>query len=301
MVSILEVARLARSVSDEVLRPFGYVFRSSGTKQLELTEPLDAGAGYWERVKSVANKPPRWILHLRPDASGRPVVSEALDGEGKPLPGATTPGYINNGLGICAIAGFRIILANKIMGGRYKFVENWEWVAQFVFASPLPPGTSGDILTEFSPERSSLHYKGRSALRREYEYAGVYLHPIAPPPVGEVTVGSYPITYARATSLVADYLGGPDRRCEIVNLTDVVEREGFRAQLSALYEAAVAVNSSLRDADEDLYVQLADRITSGERGFITPLAAGVYRVAPPLAISGTSRSSTGTDTGDAME
>ncbi len=78
------------------------------------------------------------------------------------MQGAGTVGYINNGQGRCALAAFRLMPSVKLADESYAFPSDWEWIVQFAFGKPLPVGTSGDSLSDFSPERSEIGYKGRA-------------------------------------------------------------------------------------------------------------------------------------------
>jgi hypothetical protein len=300
MASIIEIARLASSVSGRALEPFGYVFRSSGTKLLELTEPLSAETGYWATPPAVSSKPPRWVLQLRIDEEGRPKAQLASGPSGELLPGSATPGYVNNGLGTCAVAGFRVLLAVEQDAGDYLFPEGWEWIVEFAFPTPLPAGTSGDALTDFSPERGTIHHKGRSPTRREFGYSRLFLHPSAPELRSVGATGGVEISYRRATSLIGDFLGGPQRHCEVIDLLDPDQRQVLFDAVTALQLASRQPATGAADASEETYLDIAARIQAGERGFLAVLATGVYRVAPPLATRGTA-SLTAIDPGEAIE
>ena len=97
------------------------------------------------------------------DATGTQLsVDLARNDKGEELQAAGTVGYINNGQGRCAVAAFRLMPSVKLAEESYTFPSEWEWIIQFAFRSPLPVGTSGDSLSDFSPTRSEISYKGRS-------------------------------------------------------------------------------------------------------------------------------------------
>jgi 5-methylcytosine-specific restriction protein B len=159
--NILGAEAATRSACSAPLRDFSYARRTCGTRDLELSEPLSETAGYWANPSNISSKPPRWILRI--DATGSDLsVDLARDEEGEPMQGAGTVGYINNGQGRCALAAFRLMPSVKLADESYAFPRDWEWIVQFAFGKPLPVGTSGDSLSDFSPERSEIGYKGRA-------------------------------------------------------------------------------------------------------------------------------------------
>ncbi len=159
--NILGAEAAVRAASSAPLRAFSYDRRTCGTRDLALSDPTSTETGYWTTPSSISSKPPRWIVRI--DATGPELsVDIARDDEGEPLLGAGTVGYINNGQGRCALAAFRLMPSLKIANESYAFPEGWEWIVQFAFGKPLPVGTSGDSLSDFSADRSEIGYKGRA-------------------------------------------------------------------------------------------------------------------------------------------
>ena len=159
--NILGAEAAARSACSAPLRAFSYDRRTSGTRDLALSEPTSTMNGYWGNPSNISSKPPRWIVRI--DATGPELSADlARDAAGDLLLGAGTVGYINNGQGRCALAAFRLMPSVKIADESYTFPEAWEWIVQFAFGKPLPVGTSGDSLSDFSPRSSEIGYKGRA-------------------------------------------------------------------------------------------------------------------------------------------
>jgi 5-methylcytosine-specific restriction protein B len=159
--NILGAEAAARAASAGALRPFSYDRRTCGTRDLKLEEPTSEQTGYWVNPSNISSKPPRWIVNI--DAT-KPTLSVnlACNDKGDTLQGAGTVGYINNGQGRCALAAFRLMPSLKLAEGQFTFPEGWEWIVQFAFGKPLPVGTSGDSLSDFSVENSEIAYKGRA-------------------------------------------------------------------------------------------------------------------------------------------
>ncbi|MEQ9899890.1 AAA family ATPase [Pectobacterium punjabense] len=159
--NILGAEAATRSACSAPLRKFSYDRRTCGTRDLDLSELISEKTGYWVTPSNISSKPPRWIVRI--DATGgNLLVDLARNEEGEPMQGAGTVGYINNGQGRCALAAFRLMPSIKLNDKFYVFPREWEWIVQFAFGKPLPVGTSGDSLSDFSPERSEIGYKGRA-------------------------------------------------------------------------------------------------------------------------------------------
>ena len=159
--NILGAEAATRSACSAPLRNFSYDRRTCGTRDLALSEPTSSETGYWANPSNISSKPPRWIVRI--DGTGPELsVDLARDDEGNPMLGAGTVGYINNGQGRCALAAFRLMPSVKMADDSYAFPDGWEWIVQFAFGKPLPVGTSGDSLSDFSPEISEIGYKGRA-------------------------------------------------------------------------------------------------------------------------------------------
>lgn len=159
--NILGAEAATRAACFAPLRNLRYDRRTCGTRDLALAEPTSEKTGYWTNPSNISSKPPRWIVRI--DATGGELsVDFARNEEGELLLGARTVGYINNSLGRCALAAFRLMPSVKLNDESYAFPTDWEWILQFAFGRPLPVGTSGDSLSDFSPELSEISYKGRA-------------------------------------------------------------------------------------------------------------------------------------------
>ena len=159
--NILGAEAATRSACSAPLRVFSYDRRTCGTRDLDLSEQISESSGYWTNPSNISSKPPRWIVRI--DATESELsVDLARNEDGELLLGAGTVGYINNGQGRCALAAFRLMPSLKLTDESYAFPSEWEWIIQFAFGKPLPMGTSGDSLSDFSHERSEIFYKGRS-------------------------------------------------------------------------------------------------------------------------------------------
>ncbi len=304
-LNILGTEKLVARTSNAVARGFGLERKTSGTKTLELREDLSEETGYWVSPTAVSSKPPRWIVHLRRDLDGKLSAGMARDHEGELFQSAGTPGYINNGQGKSALAAARIVPAVRIHSWKYVFPSDWEWLIQFVFPRALPPGTSGDALSDFSLAAGTLSYKGRRPEREPYKLARICLFPTlgAKPPF-ELDDGSI-ITYDQATQALSEWLSAGAAPFGLYNMLEDEESVRLAADLSEAFTAGTTqsgqVKASLRPAPEDIYEELAARLSSGERDFLFVERHGFYLVAPPLATSGTASSSTSNDPGAAIE
>ena len=159
--NILGAEALTRAACAEALRPFSFERRTCGTRDLELAEPTSTETGYWETPSNISSKPPRWIIQID-SQTPQTSVSLAKDKEGQTYLSAGTIGYINNGQGRCALSAFRLMPSIKKPDGTFIFPKDWEWIIQLAFGRPLPVGTSGDSLSDFSVEKSEVGYKGRA-------------------------------------------------------------------------------------------------------------------------------------------
>ena len=118
--NILGAETAAKAASSAALRPLAYTRRSSGTRDLALPEATSDTSGYWETPANISSKPPRWIVQI--DATAAPATASlAKDAAGHDLPGAGTPGYINNGQGKCALAAFRVMPSVKTANAVFTF------------------------------------------------------------------------------------------------------------------------------------------------------------------------------------
>ncbi len=208
LINILDAYKASKASIVRALNVFNYRTKSSGTKDLSLSEPTDPSTGYWQNAASLSSKPPRWILHIDGTCSP-PIADFARDPSGRLLPGAATLGYINNGEGKCAVAIFRLLPAIKtnVSPVAFLFPQDWEWIVALIFPEPLPPGTSGETLSEFDPKNGKVQYKGREATSKNsfaIKRIALIKMPIPPSAVNALSV---PITYDVATKAIQQFLG----------------------------------------------------------------------------------------------
>ncbi|MGX7651898.1 AAA family ATPase [Shewanella putrefaciens] len=165
MSNILDSFKKTKASIKAVLNQWGYEVNSSGTKDLSLPSntSLDNSTGYWDLAanRGVLNKPPRWIVHIR-NQSGNLVTDLAKDISGQALSSAGSIGYINNRAGKSVVAMCRLMPAFMDGSSNFSFPDGWEWIVVFAFESPLPAGTSGELLSNFNANNSTLDYKGDS-------------------------------------------------------------------------------------------------------------------------------------------
>jgi len=234
--NILGAEAAAKAASSAPLRPFAYTRRSSGTKDLSLKEEVLDHTGYWAKPSGVSSKPPRWIIHI--DATREvPVARLAQDSSGVTPPAATTPGYINNGSGKCALAAFRLMPAIKLGPASYKFPDEWEWIVQFAFAKALPVGTSGDVLTDFNVQDSTLSYKGRETPKTAYPIAHISLiKTMAQPEPIRLASGDL-FTYEDATATLSAWLSDGNAKVGVYSAGSREDMERLQYDLGSVFEA----------------------------------------------------------------
>lgn len=234
--NILGAESAAKAASSASLRPFAYTRRSSGTRDLALGEPISEVTGYWKNPASITSKPPRWIVHI--DATGETLSATlAQDSSGQRMPGAGTPGYINNGSGKCALAAFRLMPAVKLGPTDFKFPDEWEWIVQFAFAKALPVGTSGDTLTDFSAEHSQLGYKGRETDKSLYPISHISLVKTLAEPVPLALPSGTLLTYDDATNALAHWLSAGSAAVGVYSPDSRQDMERLQSDLGVVFEA----------------------------------------------------------------
>lgn len=270
-------ANKASDVSTKAaLRPYGYTRKSSGTANLGLTVALSTKTGFWDAPAQVSSKPPRWILHLT-ESGGALGAGLAEDATGAVLPGAGTPGYINNGEGNCAVVAFRIMPALQRGNQSFVFPPDWEWIVQFVFATPLPPGTSGETLAEFNVADSSLTYSGRGNPPTAYPAARIDLVRTLNPSPAPVTVpSSVTYTYDDATDAIKSWLDGgtasgavydPAVPAEMADLTTDI-RDAVQPTRDPSASTLVQASPELFDVPTETYELINAALAAGKRNFI---------------------------------
>ncbi len=274
--TILGAEAAARAATSAALRPFAYTRRTSGTKDLTLSEPVSTDTGYWTTPSNVSSKPLRWITHI--DATENPAsASLARDGSGSPLQAAATPGYINNGQGKCAVAAFRIMPSVKLGAGQFQFPPDWEWLVQFAFAKPLKAGTSGDALTDFSAGASELSYKGRADLKSAVKIARIGLVKTMGDPQPVARPGGPPLTYDEATEALRVWLATGTAPVDVYDLSVAAESDRLQSDLAGVFSASadaapepvsIAPSPELLDIPENVYRLINAALKTGKRHFV---------------------------------
>lgn len=275
--NILGTEAVARAATAAALRPYAYTRRTSGTKDLALSEPVSTDTGFWATPSNVSSKPPRWIVHI--DATRSPAIASlAQDNAGTPLSAAATPGYINNGQGKCAVAAFRIMPAVKLSSGQFLFPENWEWLVQFVFAKPLKAGTSGDALSDFYAHRSELSYKGRADAKSAVKIARIGLvKTMRGPATIRQLGGAVPITYDEATEALRAWLASGSAAVDIYDLSLATDVDRMQADLAGVFAASassepepvsIAPSPELVGIPDGVYHLINAALKAGKRHFV---------------------------------
>lgn len=234
------------------------------------------GTGYWQTPTNLSSKPPRWIVQIDTDAIP-PRVDLARDPTGALLPGAATPGYVNNGGGKCALTAFRLMPALKVAGSPFAFPPEWEWIVQLAFAKPLPEGTSGDALTDFNALASEIEYKGRAATKSKVSVAriGLVLTKAARAPYTIPSGAAF--TYDQATTALAAWLGSGPAPCDVYDPNVPRDMTKLGIDLAATFAAGVPATPALVEilpAPEllgipaNVYKLVNAALASGKRHFV---------------------------------
>jgi 5-methylcytosine-specific restriction protein B len=273
--TILGSEILAKAASSSALRQFGYVRRSSGTRDLNLSEPVSPATGYWQFPTTVSSKPPRWILHI--DGTAPILTAElARDSSGNPLPGAATPCYINNGSGKCAVAAFRVMPAVKSAHG-FEFPPDWEWIVQFCFPKPLPMGTSGDTLSDFDAASSEIGYKGRAHAKTKVKIALICVFPSKGARSPHTTSTGQVVTYDEATDALKRFFDQGPSKVEVYDPRIGADRGRLEQDLTEAFsvdgpsEAApvsVMPAPELKGIPDSVYKLINAAVAAGKRHFV---------------------------------
>lgn len=274
--TILAAEAAAKAASSAALRPLAYTRRSSGTRDLVLTEPTSNVSGYWNTPANISSKPPRWIVQI--DATVTPATAgTAKDAGGLDMPGSGTPCYINNGSGKCALAAFRVMPSVKIANGSFTFPPEWEWIIQFAFERPLPPGTSGDALTDFTPGTSDIGYKGRAATKVTVRIARISLIKTLAARVPLMLPSGIQLTYDQATEALRAWLDSGPADVDVYDPSLPADLARMQVDLAATFAAgipAVAAPLTLAPSPElvgipgNVYKLINAALTIGKRHFV---------------------------------
>jgi 5-methylcytosine-specific restriction protein B len=216
---------------------------------------------------------------VRIDATGSELsVDLARNGEGEPLQGAGTVGYINNGQGRCALAAFRLMPSVKLDEGSYVFPSEWEWIVQFAFGRPLPVGTSGDSLSDFSVKHSEIFYKGRGEAKSSVKIQQISLvMTLAPRTPFELPSGRR-ITYEEATDALQAWLASGTAETYAYDPIDPKELTRLEIDLGRCFGSAsgevitdspnIISSPELFGIPEEVYDLINASLRAGKRHFV---------------------------------
>jgi len=275
--NILGAEAATRAACAAPLRDFSYDRRTCGTRDLGLSEQVSEETGYWATPSNISSKPPRWIVRV--DATGPELsVDIARNEDGQPLQGAGTIGYINNGQGRCALAAFRMMPSVKLAVDSYAFPSEWEWIVQFAFGKPLPVGTSGDSLSDFSPERSEIGYKGRADTKSNVKIQQISLIMTLASRQPFVLPDGQVITYEAATDALQAWLSSGSAETFAYDPSDTNELTRIEVDLRRCFGSATSVNSTdspniipspeLFGIADEVYDLINASLRAGKRHFI---------------------------------
>jgi MoxR-like ATPase len=205
-------------------------------------------------------------------------VDIARNEDGQPLQGAGTIGYINNGQGRCALAAFRMMPSVKLAVDSYAFPSEWEWIVQFAFGKPLPVGTSGDSLSDFSPERSEIGYKGRADTKSNVKIQQISLIMTLASRQPFVLPDGQVITYEAATDALQAWLSSGSAETFAYDPSDTNELTRIEVDLRRCFGSATSVNSTdspniipspeLFGIADEVYDLINASLRAGKRHFI---------------------------------
>jgi DNA polymerase III delta prime subunit len=203
-------------------------------------------------------------------------VDLARDEEGVPLQGAGTVGYINNGLGRCALAAFRLMPSLKIANESYVFPEGWEWIVQFAFGKPLPVGTSGDSLSDFVVDRSEIGYKGRAAAKSTIKIGQIGLAMTLAPREPHKLPDGRLVSYEEATDAIQAWLASGTAEVFAYDPSDAGELTRIELDVGRCFGSANATLSApniipspeLFGIPEEVYDLISASLRAGKRHFI---------------------------------
>lgn len=275
---------LKDDIQTGLLTPRGLSMKSGGTKALALAQPTSAATGFWANPQAVSSKPPRWITQVEAQPDGAlPIARFPVDAEGQAIPMGRTVGYANNRDGSCAVCVYRVLPAVKAIDpdAQWEYPAGWEYLLVLAFSRPLSAGTSGELLTNFDPDRGTIDYAGAGA-RRSYPIALRAL--VKVPGAVPEAAGT---NYADVAEAVARLAGA-----RLYDGADAESRDQLTADLSAIFTRtpttepfALAEDTALVGIDPAVYRQIEAAINSGKRHVILygPPGTGKTTLAEYLA------------------
>jgi MoxR-like ATPase len=269
-MTIIDVFRTVRGLIEPVLGNKGYTFRSAGTKSPKLEVPLNLNSGYWQNPQEVSSKPPRWIVHLKFEAS-KLIASPAKQESGDKFGSSDTPGYLNNRDGKCTAVFIRLMPAikrNASSTSDYLFPEGWEWGLILVFPKPLPSGSSSEILSNFDPSSNQITYK-----EKVYKLAGIGLIKTHPE-IKQVSTDLGDITYDDASQALINFLSSEEVKAQIYDTSKTEDLEKLKADLQKsqddefLVPIDVSPSPNLIGISPEVYLLVKASLAIGKRNFI---------------------------------
>lgn len=198
--TVEDAFKVVKKAIEEELKKSDFTVKSSGTKNSELSRPLDEETGFWGNPASVISKPPRWIIHFE-KVEDTVIADFAKNEDGVIFPGAKTVGYLNNREGNCSAFIFKTHASLKESNGSFKF-PNWEWLIAMIFNNPLPAGTSSQTLSNFEPSEGTVMYS-----EKPYPIKTLAIFRTPPEFTDTVINDTDNITYDEATEALKTFLG----------------------------------------------------------------------------------------------
>jgi hypothetical protein len=127
----------------------------------------------------------------------------------------------------------RAVAAARVADGRFEFPYGWEWMVHFVFPKPLPVGTSGEALSDYSVTTGQLTYQGQRVTPSRIcvvvpGESGVFTQRTSVNPRS-------PISFAYATQTLVEWFRSAGAIAASYDLAALVDRERFDADLRASF------------------------------------------------------------------
>ncbi|MDR5755635.1 AAA family ATPase [Caballeronia sp. LZ035] len=275
---------LKDDLQTSLLTPRGLAMKSSGTRDLELSEPTDSTSGFWRNPQSISSKPPRWIVQVEvPISGGPPIARLARDAAGNSIALGRSVGYANNHAGNCVVFVSRVLPAIKPPGpaAQWEFPQGWEYLLVLAFATRLPGGNSSVPLSNFDPAAGTVDFGVRDTRSTNaISFRAIVKVPAAAPMASGTT-------YAEVAEAVATLTGA-----QLYDGADALSRDQLVADLSAVFAPspaaepfALAEDTALVGIDPSVYRQIEAAINSGKRHVILygPPGTGKTTLAEYLA------------------
>lgn len=186
--------KAAASALGAALEKHGLAIANCGDKT-EKVKDISTKTGFWADPADVTNKPTRWLIQLYLEDGN--VKARVPPGQG-----ADRLAFVNaTGRSVGGVS-VRVIPAIRKPDGSFEPALNWEWLLLIVFAEPLEPGTSAQLIEGFNPNTGDLSHKGKPL-----RYVSVVLFSLCEPgSVFSPDGGPALMTYGDATKALAALL-----------------------------------------------------------------------------------------------